>query len=481
MRTVNPDDLDQLATLLDGRGGVEDRLDEAFTRASRLGVSGKLTALKPLHAWVTDTAPDLRRRSAYARLEDGDPSAGLRWAGFDAKDIARAGVYLKAPGVLLIANALATSGDPGSEAFRRKSRESLDDWVDRMRAHAIAQIPALAPYENQIDELLGDVGDITSTVGHGATAAFHGVNVTKVLVGNSLARGFLRTQRLRAAALLRWLPTRYGWVPGEVGALGRALERVSPVIRSLSAPGQWLPSKLGALASGSATFQRASGLPVVGTRISQEIGAGYDAVLRSGMMTSPLVGRFSASDIVTALVGSDKVAKMYGGVTHAGQIPGRAAQASLWKVAKNVFADQRLLGEGRLAAMGRGLKFAGRAGGALRAVGVVGGLVSTGYSIANVVAQGNPAEAFKKKGAGYVADVAEIGFNASLTAATVAPNPFTLGAVAVTGAVYAGAKVVEHWDDIKKGAGEATKWAGDKAKDLGKSIAKSKANPMNWF
>ncbi|MCX4882785.1 PE-PGRS family protein [Streptomyces sp. NBC_00847] len=481
MRNVNPDDLDQLAKLFDGRGGVQDKLDEAFARASRLGVSGKLTAVKPLRTWVSDTAPDLRKRAAIARLEDGDPEAGLRWAGFDPKDIVKAGVYLKAPGVLLIANAMAISGDSKADAFRRKSRESLDDWVDRLRAHGVAQIPALTPYEKEIAEILGDVGDITSTIGHGGTAAFHSVNLTKVLVGNSLAQGFLKTKKFKAAAFLRWLPMRYSWMPARVGAWGRSLQKVSPVIRSLSAPGQWLPSKLGALASGSATFQRASGLPVLGTRIGQELGIGYDLFMRSGLMTNSLVGRFSASDMVTGLVGSDKVAKMYGGLTHAGQIPGRAAQASLWKVAKNVYADERLFGSGRLAAMGKGLKFAGKASGALRAAGVVGGLASTGYSVANVWVQGKPAAAFKKKGAGYVADVAEIGFNASLTAATVAPNPFTVGAVAVTGAVYAGAKVVEHWDDIKKGAGKAADWVGNKAKDLGKSLAKSKVNPMNWF
>jgi hypothetical protein len=122
--------------------------------------------------------------------------AGLRWAGFDAKDILRAGVYLKTPGVLLIANAIAADGGPGADAFRRKSGESLDDWVDRMRAHAIAQIPALKPYEKEIDEILGDVGDVTSTIGHSVTASFQTANVTKVLVQNSLSRGFLQTPSL---------------------------------------------------------------------------------------------------------------------------------------------------------------------------------------------------------------------------------------------------------------------------------------------
>jgi hypothetical protein len=124
---------------------------------------------------------------------------------------------------------------------------------------------------------------------------------------------------------------------------------------------------------------------------------------------------------------------------------------------------------------------AAKVSGALRGLGVVGGVAATGFSAANVISQGNPVDAFKRNGAGYVADVAEVGFNASLTAAMVAPNPVTIGLAVGTGLIYGGAKVVEHWDDIEKGAGEAADWVGDKAKDLGKSVAESKANPMNWF
>ncbi len=78
-----------------------------------------------------------------------------------------------------------------------------------------------------------------------------------------------------------------------------------------------------------------------------------------------------------------------------------------------------------------------------------------------------------------------MGFNASLTAAMVAPNPVTFGQLIGTGAVYGGAKIVEHWDDIKKGTGEALNWAGDKAGKVhgvasgAKSVAKH-LNPLSW-
>ncbi|MPY30737.1 PE-PGRS family protein [Streptomyces adustus] len=483
MRNVNPEDLDHLAKLLDGRGGVRDRLDEAFTRAARLGVTADLTSLKPLRTWLPDTASDLRRRAAIARLEDGDLAAGLKWAGFDTEDIARAAFYLKAPGVLLLANALATDDAPGTDAFRRRSGESLDDWVDRMRAHGIAGIPALKPYEPEIAELLGDIGDVKSTLRHGGLATFHGVNLTKILVGNSVTQGYLSGRKMWAADLLKRLPGRYTWAPGKFTEWGNRLAKWEPPVRSLSAPGSWLPGKLAGFASRNGTYQDVARVPFVNSQVSTRVGDAFDVVRRSQVMNGRLLFGMSGNKIIDGLVGSDRLARMYGGLTHAGKIPGRAGNASYWKVGKSVYQDARLFGKGRFAAAGEGFRVAGRMGGALRAVGVAGGVFATVYSGANVWSQGDPRSHFgsRTEGAKYVGDVSETLFNASLTAATVAPNPFTIGAVVVTGGVYAGAKVVEHWDDIKKASKRATKWVDGKAGDLGKSIARSKANPMNWF
>lgn len=92
--------------------------------------------------------------------------------------------------------------------------------------------------------------------------------------------------------------------------------------------------------------------------------------------------------------------------------------------------------------------------GFMRGLGIVGGVVSTGAGVANLVQQGNPVDAFQREGAGYVADVAETAFSASTTAFLIAPNPVT-GALAVgSGLVWAGAEVVDHWDDISETAGK---------------------------
>ena len=48
VRGANAEDLEQLAKLMDGPGGLKERLDEAFTRAAQLGATGQLSPLKPM-------------------------------------------------------------------------------------------------------------------------------------------------------------------------------------------------------------------------------------------------------------------------------------------------------------------------------------------------------------------------------------------------------------------------------------------------
>ncbi|MFR0358967.1 PE-PGRS family protein [Streptomyces sediminimaris] len=470
MRTVNPDDLEQLAKLLDGRGGVQDKVDEAFTRASRLGVSSKLTSLKPLRSWVADTAPDLRKRATIARLESGDPEAGVLWAGFSAKDIDK---YLKdhkgeglSPDEILLANSVAASDDPEADVFKRKSDESLNDWISRIKTHALEQIPGLKPHAATIMSVIDLYGDWQSVKGTTATVTIQGAALTKILVGNSFKKGLLRTWKTRIGVTLR------GSDNDLLRWSGTKLIQYTPKMRSLGAPGSWFPSKLS---------QWAQTVPGTKSKVAEWTGKGYDAIRGLKFMRSPIWKGVSANKAINFIVGSDSLAARYGGLTHSGQAVARAGNASLFEVSGNIYSKARGLGFSRTASLGKGLAGAGKVAGVLRGAGIAGSAAATVFSTANVVAQGNPVKAFQRNGAGYVADVAEAGFNASMTAAMIAPNPVTIGLAVGFGAVYAGAKVVQHWDDIKKGAGEAKKWVGDKVHDLGKSIAKSKANPMNWF
>jgi hypothetical protein len=111
------------------------------------------------------------------------------------------------------------------------------------------------------------------------------------------------------------------------------------------------------------------------------------------------------------------------------------------------------------------------------AVQVFGRRVSVGFSAYSTVSDaivvwnhGNPIDAFEREGAGYVADVARLGFSASTTAFLIAPNPITGGIVVVTGVVWLGAEVVDHWDeitefwdDVYSGAEDAAGWLYDES------------------
>ncbi|MDH6192889.1 hypothetical protein M2168_005921 [Streptomyces sp. CZ24] len=53
-----------------------------------------------------------------------------------------------------------------------------------------------------------------------------------------------------------------------------------------------------------------------------------------------------------------------------------------------------------------------------------------------------------------------------------------------TGVVYGGLKAVEHWDDVKKGAGKAVDWVGDNASEAGAGMvdgAKKLSGALNPF
>ncbi|MVO83848.1 PE-PGRS family protein [Streptomyces sp. p1417] len=431
MRNVNPDDLDQLAKLIDGKGGLEDKLDEAFTRASNLGVTDKLGPIKPMRSWVTTTAPDLRKRATLVR---------------------------------------------GDQLFERGDRETYSDWLARIEAHYLAKVPGLKGVgEKNIEEGLKDFSEVLGMIKVGGVTTVAATAMTTVFAQNSWHSGLLRK-----AVNAEWW-ARGGSVRAWAGA--RLLGLPAGELRSLAAPGSWLPGQLGNLFARNRLYQQATRIPFTTTLRGTLLGRAWDGFRTLPVVRSPLVTRG-----VNFLVGSDALAARYGGLTHSGALVARAGQANLFKVGRTAAYFQKLnnarpgvIAAGKTASpFLKGLGAASKTGGFLRVAGIGGSALSTGVSAANVWAQGNPKEAFKKKGAGYVADVAEVGFNASLTSAMIAPNPFTIGATVVTGAVYGGAKVVEHWDDIKHGAGKAKDWVGNKARDLGKGVAKSKLNPMNW-
>lgn len=460
MRNVNPKDLEHLAKLIDGKGGLSDRLDAAFTQASALGVNGTLSPLKPLRGWAHDAAPDLRQRAAYARLEDGDPTAGILWAGFTAKDLEKyKGGELK-PETLLLANSVAASDDPNAKDLARRPGEMFGDWIARLEAHALSKIPGLEPHEQSLTELIKLGSDVVNVVTASQVAVVTGFSGTKVLLGNAVKTGKLGP--LKDALATRWTATGSNAVLRWVGT---KLGNYNPPIRSLSAPGSWLPGQLGSMASRSPMYQRIANVPMSSGYLGDRWGGGWNALRRSGVMNSRLMG-FTPNQAINFFAGSDEMASLYGGLTHSGQAVTRAGHASLLTVGK-----------------AGGFGAAAKTAGLWRGAGVVSSAGATAFSIANIATMDHAKE-WKESKAGYLANYAEVGFNASLTAAMVAPNPVTIGLAVGTGVVYGGLKVVEHWDDIKEGAGKAADWAGDKASDIGSDItsgAKKLGSALNPF
>ncbi|WP_405778154.1 PE-PGRS family protein [Streptomyces sp. NBC_00859] len=460
MRMVDPDQLNQLAKLLSDKGGVTDKLTLAFTRARHLGVTDKLVALKPLHHWSDDTAVDLRRRAGYAYLENAQPLMALAtWAGLRTADA------------------------------ERRSNESLSAWEDRLKAKIITLSPGLAPYESEIDDFLGDAGDVTGFLGTGGMAVVNGVSMAKILGGNSLRDGWLAVLKTRVGAALSESDS------VRLQALGVRIRQAQPALRTLSAPGAWLPSRIGSLFMGNSLYRFANRIPFTAVRRDGLLGDGWDMVRSHRFVQAIGVGRVDANGIADILLGSDEVASRYGGATHSGDLVRRSANASLFKVARSQAFFQKaantrpaVVAAGETASpLLKGLAAAGKAAGFLRGAGIAGSAVSAGFSTANVLMQGTPGAAFKEKGAGYIADIAEAGFNTSMTAAMIAPNPLTVGFAVGTGLAYGGAKVVQHWDGIKKGAGEAAGWVGVKAKGIfsdienGASSIGIHASPGSWF
>ncbi|WP_433891652.1 PE-PGRS family protein [Streptomyces sp. CA-111067] len=483
MRSVNPVDLEQLATLLDGKdpASLKNGTDSVFRKAATLGVTAKLGALRPMESWVTDTGPDLRRRAATIRMDNGDLSGGLLWAGFTPDELSKLKAGAVTPEDLLLANSVASSDDPKASAFHRKPDESLNDWLDRLKATALTSIPGLQPFEPAVQYLIGAYGDWGAVTDASGKVILHGTALTKVLLGNSFKQGWGKAWKNWAAKGMAKIPV------GRVQSWATKLDAWNPKIRSLSAPGSWLPSKI------SAGLQR---IPGLNGWIGDQTGTGWDMLRRMPFMDAALHG-ISANRAIDFLVGSDSMARIFGGLTHSGQPVARAASANLFRVGKNVYTAARFGDEAtaasRTTALMEGVGIAGRTSGALRGLGIAGSAASTVYSAVNVISQGNPVKAFKRNGAGYVADVAEVGFNASLTAAMIAPNPVTFGLVIGTGVIYGGAKIVQHWGDISKGASKAADWTAKTASNVGHDVAKGakslasgaknaakKLNPFSW-
>ncbi|ESP96486.1 hypothetical protein EES44_10995 [Streptomyces sp. ADI96-15] len=398
-RMGNPKDLEHLAKLLDGRGSLRDKLDEAFTRASHLGVRDRLAPLRPMSKWTDDTAVDLRRRAAILRAEDGDPKAAALYAGFSPAELK--GVALP-PDAMLIANASVANSDAFDPGWlKRKPGETLQDWLQRIPGDATAKISG----NENLGEVVGDYINLTALASTVPGAFKMAAAGTMGLIKYFRKGDFLKAPGTTLAQILKGKAPSY--IPGRIARLGAS------------------------------------------------------------------IGSRTPAPVLNALTGKDSLAALSGKTW--------AWEANLLKVGKNANALSRATGAGRLAGFASGAGTALRTAGWWRGAGIAGSAASTVIGAVDVIQEGNPVEAFKRDKAGYVSKVSGVAFNASLTAAMIAPNPVTIGAAAVTGVVYGVSSIVDNWDTVKKFPGkvaDAGAWAGRK---LGEGTRKltSALNPFD--
>lgn len=109
-----------------------------------------------------------------------------------------------------------------------------------------------------------------------------------------------------------------------------------------------------------------------------------------------------------------------------------------------------------------------KAAGAMRGLGVVGGVAGTVYGVANLATYDT--DMIKKDPAKFATDVTGTAFSASMTALTIAPNPVTAGLAVGTGVAYGAALIWDNHEAMGKGLEKAGHSLAGSAKKLGSAL-----------
>ncbi|MBO0919767.1 hypothetical protein J1G42_02870 [Cellulomonas sp. zg-ZUI222] len=450
---IDPTVLDAVATRVTT---LSDELHGMLAEARQLDAGWAVTGLGEVPAWCDDATVDLRARLGIVRSieQQAVPAFGPAGAGWMEIAGGRTAV-VTSMGRL---GGLATQPDRNAGLARRPG-ETLDDWIHRIAGEAIDALPHLDGAGRPVVEAYEWYEDYVAVLFSGGLSALAAATVARVSVTRSVVVPMMQRLALPPSTVENAL-LRYGTYRAPGTTMQSLLMRMVPLDKMQSVP----PSvQRWAANSGLRTL-----LPAVEARLP-------------GMAKNVYEGVFGAKQYVFS-----------------------AANAAGEPVIA-VRGTSNLLAVAGDAQAGTKLATVARTAGVLRGAGVLGSAASVGFDIAQVASHGNPVEAFRRDGAGYVADIAKTGFDVSLTAALIAPNPVTWGAVAVTGAVYAGAELVDHWDEVSAATSQAAEWTAEQATkaagwvadqvadidDVGdvvdkvggavEAVADSKINPMNWF
>jgi hypothetical protein len=377
--------------------------------------------------------------------------------------------------------------------------ENFSDWIEKVEARALAHLPLLDDKGELIQKGIHAFDEYQSLLQAGGMASLAVATLSKTQAYSLLFKVTSRWGDLGVDALnARGMPTMANW-------LSRGIDAVDSMYlsgkRTLFAPGTsmpWLKARAVSYVLKSQTFDEALAAARAAT-LPANLGGGPTAwanflnrpFIRQNMdrlvelAKAPAVGRIA--DITGNIFGRPWTARIVNAAGEMEEIVVARNATNLLKVAGQ--ANGLRAGIGSVASVAGGLRLLGIAGSAFATV-------DSGMGLVNSISSGefgrNWSEGGTQGKAKVIGDIAEVGFNASLTAAMIAPSPVTWGAVAVTGLVYGGARLVEHWDDVTHAADEAVDWVGDKAGDavhaVGdtfsdgvEAVKDSKLNPGNWF
>ncbi|WP_028046084.1 hypothetical protein [Cellulomonas sp. URHE0023] len=476
-------DKDVLAATVVALEDLAADLPGLFSRASNLGARVDLAPLNAAEQWASETAGDLRDRiGVLEQMALASPTfGGVRMTADQATQVA--GQKLHVEQALIALSATATTPD----AWESTDPANLSDWFEELEAKALQKLPGMsdAARAAALVDAYHQIQDLRHSSGKAVGAA------SQLLLkgGPALARWLAQSQIINPAleSLATTSPRTANWLSGALNLVDSNVVRART---TFTYPGSFVPNLT------AKVLLRAS--PIL---------EDFDAwVARMSAATKP----FAVEGEVTPTFLAGMLQRPAGiqatawvsnilSSTDGGKL---AARLSRW--GNNVFGKPWInpvteqafgRGAGNLLTMANtsGVRTMAASAGALRVAGVAGSAFATvdsGIGLYNNFSENNErwAEGGTKGKAHVVGEYAEFAFNASMTAALIAPNPVTLGLVVISGTVWVGAKVVEHWDDIEDAAGVAADWAADRAEDADKwvgdrvdDIKKSDLNPMNWF
>lgn len=489
-------DKEVLAATATALGKVAADLPDLLTQADGLDVGYAVSGLRAAPDWAADTQTDLLARVGLVqRMEDGNLSFdGMNLDQQLAAQVAGASATVSTSMTDLKVATLLKYRKDGSVDDSwgwRPEQENFSDYLQRIEAKAITEMTGRPELRDEVNTALSALNDTRSLVTYGAasTAAFSqlitkggnrfltwaaGKGLLDPVSGKLVDAGAFKLANAFDGAV-EYFRTRQGvktaWTrPGaftftlaeKLGLRGLDTARDFDAWWT-SRAAKLVPHTPEGVTPGPTTFAK-----ILQSRFGQSAKGWIQAALDTNAGSLLITKGGAALDFVF-------------GKPWSGQVAG--------KTVTMVRQGGNLLTVAGTDGLGTALKTAG----AFRVLGVAGGALSTIDSAYGIYTNWDEeTKAWSEGGAQgkakVIGDFAEVGFNASLTAAMIAPNPITLGAVGVTGLIYGGARLVEHWDDVTHAMGEAVDWGQDRLDDAAKwagdtldDIKKSDLNPMNWF